>query len=63
MSDLIFDQQLVNNSDAAERCMKLGAVILKPPAASRIGFAASQPTSVTSVDPKAVEHAIKRRNP
>lgn len=46
MTGPVYDQQLVNNSDAAERCMKLGAVILKPPNQPTIGFAAPQSTAV-----------------
>lgn len=46
MTEPLYDQQLVNNSDAAERCMKLGAVILKPPSQPTIGFAVPPPTTV-----------------
>jgi hypothetical protein len=33
-----YDQRLANESAAAEQCMKLGAVILKPPSQPTFGF-------------------------
>lgn len=34
-----YDQRLANESNAAEQCMKLGAVLLKPPTSKPTGFA------------------------
>lgn len=61
LTDLIYDQQLVNNSDAADRCMKLGAVILESPSRPRVGFTATVTSSTVSVDPRVLAQSIDRR--
>lgn len=43
VTEAVFDQHLANTSQAAEACMKLGAVILKPKGNPTVGFGQSHP--------------------
>jgi hypothetical protein len=44
MSPPPWDPRLANDAAAVDHCMKLGAVVLKPPSTPRLGFRADSPS-------------------